>query len=376
MTSKRIIWIDVLRGILILLMVLGHATGKFNAYIYQFHIGAFFLLSGFTESLKEKSVGTIAYRKAKRILLPYVTMFFTLLPITILIDRLGYYEAIFGSTMPGVGFVIREFLLFGRRYVWWLGACWFLPVLFYASICVKLLTMISKKYYLGLSAVLYLITYLFILPKNLLRYRDFDLVLLAQFYFCCGFALKDGEIIERVDSSRLGRWIYLAALAGGVTVMAFVSNSFRLTMDWPDRRFNSLFADFAMIIAGFSVAAVLAKGLSKTGLRLPLIYIGKNTMGIVMLHFVFMKAAICVLYLFGKATVDDLSRIVPTEATGNAWYLPIVVLSVGLSLLTYRLLCAIPGYKVLLGMGKRDAFLPEIQAAERSLLRRRREKQA
>ena len=54
--STRILWMDVFRGLLILSVVIGHTTGKFNAYIYQFHMGAFFLASGFTTKQDSRSL--------------------------------------------------------------------------------------------------------------------------------------------------------------------------------------------------------------------------------------------------------------------------------------------------------------------------------
>lgn len=44
--SERLLWVDILKGLLILSVVIGHATGKYNRYIYQFHIAAFFMASG------------------------------------------------------------------------------------------------------------------------------------------------------------------------------------------------------------------------------------------------------------------------------------------------------------------------------------------
>ena len=43
---KRQAWIDYFKAITIILVVIGHATGKFNIYIYQFHVAAFFFISG------------------------------------------------------------------------------------------------------------------------------------------------------------------------------------------------------------------------------------------------------------------------------------------------------------------------------------------
>jgi fucose 4-O-acetylase-like acetyltransferase len=54
--TNRILWIDVCRGIGILLVVLGHCDPFFNKYIYGFHMPLFFLLSGWLYN-KQKSGG-------------------------------------------------------------------------------------------------------------------------------------------------------------------------------------------------------------------------------------------------------------------------------------------------------------------------------
>ena len=52
--NKRIRWIDIAKGILILLVIIGHCeVGSCVKYvIYSFHMGAFFFLSGLTFSTK------------------------------------------------------------------------------------------------------------------------------------------------------------------------------------------------------------------------------------------------------------------------------------------------------------------------------------
>lgn len=44
MEKKRIEWVDIYKALGIILVVVGHATGAFNNYIYQFHMAAFLLI--------------------------------------------------------------------------------------------------------------------------------------------------------------------------------------------------------------------------------------------------------------------------------------------------------------------------------------------
>ena len=103
MSSKRILWVDNLRGFLILLVVLGHTIqysmpGFYNShvfnYIYSFHMPLFFVVSGFVSYKPCERVfwGGIK-RRCAQLLIPYLiwTLFFCLVSGTSLIR--GYFES-------------------------------------------------------------------------------------------------------------------------------------------------------------------------------------------------------------------------------------------------------------------------------------------
>lgn len=55
--NKRIHWIDVSRGIAMVLVVLGHIGMKnsFTQWIYSFHMPLFFMITGLTPNLINKN---------------------------------------------------------------------------------------------------------------------------------------------------------------------------------------------------------------------------------------------------------------------------------------------------------------------------------
>lgn len=78
----RLIWADSLRGLLILLVVLGHSLqhGDFENrlawnIIYSFHMAAFFVISGYVGYKREYAVSSL-WGKAQQLLLPFVTWAF------------------------------------------------------------------------------------------------------------------------------------------------------------------------------------------------------------------------------------------------------------------------------------------------------------
>ena len=77
--ANRLVWADALRGLLILLVVLGHSLqhGDYENrvawnIIYSFHMAAFFTISGYV-SYKENPSWTILPKRAKQLLLPFVS---------------------------------------------------------------------------------------------------------------------------------------------------------------------------------------------------------------------------------------------------------------------------------------------------------------
>lgn len=70
---KRIEHIDVMKGIGIFLVIVGHTGGSFASWIYSFHMGLFFWIAGFVMSTKTLDTRNILYikKKIRKVLFPY-----------------------------------------------------------------------------------------------------------------------------------------------------------------------------------------------------------------------------------------------------------------------------------------------------------------
>lgn len=66
---KRYKYLDVARGIGLMLVVISHSCGL-NSYLINFYIPLFFVLSGYTYK-SGRSYGENVIKKAKRLLVPY-----------------------------------------------------------------------------------------------------------------------------------------------------------------------------------------------------------------------------------------------------------------------------------------------------------------
>lgn len=137
MTKKiRIGWIDIARGIGILLVVYGHAlsAGELRAVIYSFHMPLFFLLSGLVFRYKlDESFVEFVKKNAKNILLPYA--FFALLSFIL------WYV----TKHPSVASALFQFgsIFYGNgnyNLLQFNNILWFLPCLFTVRLGFYLLT--------------------------------------------------------------------------------------------------------------------------------------------------------------------------------------------------------------------------------------------
>lgn len=75
MQNHRKLWLDIAKGITIILMVVGHTTIPHIAsdFIYCFHMPLFFIASGFISSyLKHSLLGYIKH-KSSTMMLPFIT---------------------------------------------------------------------------------------------------------------------------------------------------------------------------------------------------------------------------------------------------------------------------------------------------------------
>lgn len=128
--EQRIEWIDILKGIAILLVVVGHmeyAEGSSNpgkTLIYSFHMALFFMLSGYTAALsvsRHPSLGRFIWRRFLSVMVPYICWMLAIPVIYVPVEQISQYsvhEAIYGI-LSGWG-------------QWWFLPCLFILQLFYA----------------------------------------------------------------------------------------------------------------------------------------------------------------------------------------------------------------------------------------------------
>lgn len=129
--KNRIYYLDILRGILILLVLVHHSTVPIGKYILRFHMPALFILSGYTEFILGRKKPFPAYVKAKfcRLVIPY--FLFESLSLIIFVLR----EFVKGRLdFSFVDAAIDIITCLTNSYQGLYGRLWFLPAMFLCAV--------------------------------------------------------------------------------------------------------------------------------------------------------------------------------------------------------------------------------------------------
>lgn len=132
--GKRNVLLDAMRGMAIILVVLGHVgvCGDVRNWIYAFHMPLFFFISGYFCN-DQKPFGSFLYKKVKTLYFPFVSYYVLFVVFSHLLHQVDLTHFDYSS----LGDCLRAILLACRFRVGamdLLGHFWFLPVLFFISV--------------------------------------------------------------------------------------------------------------------------------------------------------------------------------------------------------------------------------------------------
>ena len=116
MVQERNQWMDIAKGITIILMVLGHTSipDIASRFIWSFHMPLFFLASGWMTNWRKCSgFGEYLTKKAKGILLPFMVYSAIVLLIFECLSGRGYFEALVDTWLGSLCLVVYTSFVFG-----------------------------------------------------------------------------------------------------------------------------------------------------------------------------------------------------------------------------------------------------------------------
>jgi len=288
--SKRIEYIDIARGIGILLVVLGHNDfGYISPFgyklIYSFHMPLFFFLSGYFLNVSIPFVGFFKKRFSS-LLKPYLFTIFLIYATSVSFEKMSFETAIRR--------IVKSMYASGL-YIDWVQL-WFLPHLFVVSLYAFLFFLLFGKWNnryvrwvalvatLGISSLFLKDFYPFTLSVFGNQYELFglpfslDLVLLSGFFFILG------SEIRQVTSEKTFENIYL--LIGSGVVLLLMVFFFDALNDFNTRTYESYLINTLESVAGILFILSLSRQIELRTQRLASLfrYFGQTSLFILLFH--------------------------------------------------------------------------------------------
>lgn len=301
--TQRIEWIDIAKGIGILLVILGHSVkfgGILHNLIFSFHMPLFFILSGMT--YKQKDNKTFICRKFKTLIIPYVVFCIIGVALSMMIPL--WRNGISIKT------VIKDIYLTNPNAAN-VSSVWFLVCLFWVEIIFNLIQKINKKIQyiiIGMCLIfgfIYsnLIDMMTFLPEGRLPF-NIDTSLIALTFFAMGVWLKKIITDKKLFLVSLVLFIISFALNGRVNLHGLTFNNPLLYL------LESISGTVILIFICF----MLSTKIKQKTITAPLEWIGKHSLIIMGVQSIAVRMYVLIVnminnkeyYLYGLPIVHQI----------------------------------------------------------------------
>ena len=288
--SKRIEYLDIAKGIGILLVVLGHNDFEVislfvQRLIYSFHMPMFFFLSGY---FIDPSVPFFDFFKKRfnALMKPFFFTIFLIYFTSVSFEKMGFNTAITR--------IVKS--LYGSGYYLDWVQLWFLPHLFavslYAFLFIALVSRLRNRWVtwgILLATLAFAIPFLNVFypfPLSILG-KDYelwglpfslDLVLATGFFFILGYEVRQVATEKTFDN-----WLLLAATVGAVLLLNML---FPYEIDFNIRLYESFLVNTTEAILGILFILALSRQIELHTTRLGSFfkYLGNISLIILLFH--------------------------------------------------------------------------------------------
>lgn len=279
---KRLAWLDIAKGIAIILVVTGHTISPLSPLItpiFMFHMPLFFILAGYT--FKQKPFKTTVVESAKRLLIPYVLLFlvwqgvsFLKEPDPLAAETLLKYLSIFlfasGSPNDDMGLTA-------------VGMSWFLVCLFMGRVLLSALLALFEKKAVPLPAQALVLAALCAVGigignlQHLFLPLDLDIALVIVGFMWVGHLARKFDFMERWGN----RWYVLA-----IALALFVAASSLSYLEFAMRQYGLAPLSILGAFSGTLLACWISTLIDRWGrlLKRFLVFMGRNSLMIYCFH--------------------------------------------------------------------------------------------
>lgn len=266
-------WIDVCKGIGIVLVVAGHKLKMpqpIVQFLYLFHMPLFFVLSGYLFKA-QRSEWDYAYKKAIHLLVPYAVFFLSLLPRE-LFYVLHHHEPIGG--------LLLHLAWGGDRTSGDYSVFWFVPCLFLTQQLMNVL-LANMRMLAVLPVMVISLSASYFLSA---RFPHFDLplnahvVLASSPLFFAGYVMRRYAVLEN-------KWFYCLSIAGVACAVIVLWLGIDISYDMHNGVYGVPFLSFALSLCCIQAVVFASKAICMIPVAEGILAsFGSLSMGIMFIH--------------------------------------------------------------------------------------------
>ena len=225
--NKRIEYIDIAKGITILLVILGHCLndGIIRQYIYSFHMPLFYILSGYF--FKKQKTKDLLKKGFKRLVLPYIVTSMVILSAYIF-KSIIKQENVIDIAMQWIQAILygsgedRLFLGISIRAI---GAIWFLISLFWAQLLFNYFLKINSRC-MKIAFLIFFSLLGFILPNYIWLPFSIETAFVAILFLYVGYLMRNKKIFENKFDFKYKCIIFITWLIGAKFCKTLVDSNY------------------------------------------------------------------------------------------------------------------------------------------------------
>jgi fucose 4-O-acetylase-like acetyltransferase len=260
--QPRNTWLDLAKGVAIILVVIGHSASFDVSPIYWFHMPAFFMMSGyfFRPQTNLHSIKSWIKKRARQLFIPY--LFFLLL-----ISAIRYIVLVSQSEMTLTWLVedLVSIVVGGRFFPSdFYVVMWFIPCLFFT----QLLGVLTFYFFKKKSSRICILLLFYVLAhlENWLTYEfnifvplNLDVAMLALPYYMLGYFVR--RVMKKMNFMKL---VIVGLLSTGVLLFN-ITRPIAYILDMRSVTYHHFFLDFVTPFALTVLLFISCALLSKTG---------------------------------------------------------------------------------------------------------------
>lgn len=322
--KPRNLQMDILRGIGIILIVLGHSGFPNTHFLYLFHLAIFFIVSGYffkEDYVKDKEcLKHFILNKIKRLYVPFVIGNIICVLLNNFFIDMNLYSDITHTyyTIKEMLINVLKVILF-RGHTEMLGATWFLPILFMITVIYAIIEYLIKKYpSKNKSLIQLIVSVLFFGIGYYFSIKEINIKIISLQVLTCYILFDFGRRLSKYEKHIKDNTKAIIMITSFILLVLLNRIG---TIELSQQEYTNPIYFICVSILGWYFIYELSYFVSKIEvLKNGLTYIGKNTMTILILHFVAFKVLNAILVLVLKEEIILISKF-PIGFKGSYWWI-------------------------------------------------------